>query len=178
MTSVRLCLLAALLGHSASGCSAFAPSSAGGVVRRSTAPALRMSPSSADDGSDASSVSVSSRRAFFRDSAAASASAASAVLLSSPSASYAAATPPTSDELKRIKTGHDGILYLLDNWDKETTVCRENGGECKRDADAVRKYLGLRSTTDPLFQIEKVFNKVKYMDLDPDKLDDFFEAAE
>jgi Ca2+ transporting ATPase len=36
--------------------------------------------------------------------------------------------------------------------------------------------LGLRSTTDPLFQIEKVFAKVKYMD-DVD-LETFFEAAE
>ena len=74
--------------------------------------------------------------------------------------------------------GHDGLVYLLNNWEKETTVCRENGGECKRDADPVRKYLGLRSTTDPLFQIEKTFGKVKNMDLDPDKLDAFFEASE
>ena len=44
-------------------------------------------------------------------------------------------------------------------------VCRENGGECKRDSDAVRRALGLRSTNDPLFQIEKVFAKVKNMDL-------------
>lgn len=74
---------------------------------------------------------------------------------------------------------YEGIVYLLNNFEKETTVCRENGGECKRDADAVRKYLGLRSTTDPLFQVEKIFNKVKYMDdLDPDKLDAFFEATE
>lgn len=57
-------------------------------------------------------------------------------------------------------------------------VCRDNGGECKRDADAVRKALGLRSTTDPLYQIEKVFGKVKNMDLDPDKLESFFEASE
>ncbi len=58
-------------------------------------------------------------------------------------------------------------------------MCRENGGECKRDADAVRRYLGLRSTTDPLFQIEKVFAKVKYMDdIDVDKLEQFFEATE
>ena len=74
---------------------------------------------------------------------------------------------------------YEGIVYLLNNFEQETTVCRENGGECKRDADAVRKYLGLRSTTDPLFQIEKVFAKVKYMDsLDPDNLDAFFEATE
>lgn len=38
--------------------------------------------------------------------------------------------------------------------------------------------LGLRSTTDPLFQIDKVFAKVKNMDLDPDQLDAFFEASE
>jgi hypothetical protein len=38
--------------------------------------------------------------------------------------------------------------------------------------------LGLRSTTDPLFQIEKVFNKVKNMDLDLDQLEAFFEATE
>lgn len=58
-------------------------------------------------------------------------------------------------------------------------ICQENGGECKRNADAVRKYLGLRSTKDPLFQIEKVFEKVKYMDdIDADKVEDFFEATE
>jgi len=73
---------------------------------------------------------------------------------------------------------YEGIVYLLNNFEQETTVCRENGGECKRDADAVRKYLGLRSTTDPLFQIEKVFSKVKYMDIDPDNLEAFFEATE
>jgi Ca2+ transporting ATPase len=42
----------------------------------------------------------------------------------------------------------------------------------------VRKALGLRTTTDPLFQIDKVFGKVKNMDLDPDKLEAFFEATE
>ena len=85
---------------------------------------------------------------------------------------------PTKEELGRIVTGYKQINELLDNWDEKTTVCRENGGECKRDADAVRKAMGLRSTTDPLFQIEKVFEKVKYMDLDPDALEGFFEASE
>lgn len=90
----------------------------------------------------------------------------------------AASSAPTQAELDRIKEGYKGIVYLLDNFEKETTVCRENGGECKRDAEPVRKYLGLRSTTDPLFQIEKVFAKAKNMDIDPDKLDAFFEATE
>lgn len=92
---------------------------------------------------------------------------------------FAATTPPTPEELERIKVGYENIAYLLANWDQETTVCRENGGECKRNADKVRKYLGLRSTTDPLFQIEKVFAKVRFMeDIDPDKLEAFFDATE
>jgi len=96
-----------------------------------------------------------------------------------PSVAFAAGTaPPTKEELDRIKVGYEQIRYLLDNFDKETTICREGGGkECKRDAEPVRRYLGLRSTTDPLFQIEKVFDKVKYMDQDID-LESFFEATE
>ena len=90
----------------------------------------------------------------------------------------AGSAAPTPDELERIRVGYKQIQYLLDNFEQETTVCRENGGECKRDADAIRRAMGLRSTTDPLFQIEKVFAKVKNMDLDPDKLDAFFEASE
>jgi hypothetical protein len=66
-----------------------------------------------------------------------------------------AGTPPTKEELERIKTGYKQIQYLLDNFEQETTTCRENGGECKRDAEPIRRVLGLRSTTDPLFQIEK-----------------------
>lgn len=90
----------------------------------------------------------------------------------------AAGAPPTKEELDRLRKGYDQIQYLLDNFEQETTVCKENGGECKRDADAIRRALGLRSTTDPLFQIEKVFTKVKNMDIDPDQLDAFFEATE
>jgi hypothetical protein len=89
-----------------------------------------------------------------------------------------AAGEPTAEELARIRLGYKQIQYLLDNFDQETTVCRENGGECKRAAEPIRKVLGLRSTTDPLFQIEKVFAKVKNMDIDIDKLDAFFEASE
>lgn len=97
----------------------------------------------------------------------------------SPMPAFAAASAgPTKAELERIKAGYKQITYLLDNFDQETTVCRENGGECKRNADAIRKVLGLRSTEDPLFQIEKVFDKVKGMDLDIDKLETFFDATE
>lgn len=52
---------------------------------------------------------------------------------------FAAASQPTPEELERIKKGYNQIQYLLANFEKETTICRENGGECKRDAEAVRK---------------------------------------
>lgn len=103
------------------------------------------------------------------------------VVTSLPSAAFAAATAPvgpTPAELDRIRVGYRQINYLLDHFEQETTVCRDNGGECKRDADAIRRALGLRTINDPLFQIDKVFAKVKDMDLDPDKLDAFFDAAE
>ncbi|KAG7360173.1 hypothetical protein IV203_035272 [Nitzschia inconspicua] len=99
-------------------------------------------------------------------------------LLSGSSPSWAvASSPPTPDELKRIQVGYKQITELLNNFEEATTTCRENGGECKRDAEPIRRVLGLRSTTDPLFQIEKVFDKVKYMDGDID-LETFFQATE
>lgn len=120
-----------------------------------------------------------SRREIFTKTAATFVSVAVATLATNPNAAMAAAGKgPTPEELQRIKTGYERMTYLLDNWEKETTTCKENGGECKRDAEPVRRYMGLRSTTDPLFQIEKVFAKVKYMDIDPDSLEPFFEASE
>mmetsp|Transcript_10878 Transcript_10878/g.15343 ORF Transcript_10878/g.15343 Transcript_10878/m.15343 type:complete len:218 (+) Transcript_10878:101-754(+) len=101
-----------------------------------------------------------------------------ASVLSNSNIAWAGGSPPTKEDLQRIKVGYEGLTYLLANFEQETTICRENGGECKRDADPVRRYMGLRSTTDPLFQIEKVFAKVKNMDLDPDQLEAFFEATE
>jgi len=95
-----------------------------------------------------------------------------------PDVAMAAGQGPTPDELARLKLGSERMDYLLDNWEKETTVCRENGGECKRDAEPVRRFLGLRSTTDPLFQADKIFAKIKYMDVDPDDLEKIFEATE
>jgi len=121
-------------------------------------------------------LSAESRRSLFQSATAFSLATIATVV--SPNMANAAGKPPSEAELQRIKVGYAKLTYLLDNFDAETTICRENGGECKRDADPVRKYLGLRSTTDPLFQIEKVFEKVKYMDIDPDQIEIYFEAIE
>jgi hypothetical protein len=134
-----------------------------------------------------STPAVSRRQAFTTTTAAAGAVGLSFLTQAPNSANAAAGTAaaagPTQDELERLRIGYKKIQYLLDHFDQETTICRENGGECKRDADAIRRALGLRSTTDPLFQIEKVFAKVKNMadddsSFDVEQLETFFDATE
>ncbi len=58
----------------------------------------------------------------------------------------AAGSPPSPDDLNRIKKGYEQIQYLLANFEQETTVCRENGGECKRDAEPIRKGKPVENT--------------------------------
>lgn len=123
-------------------------------------------------------AALSRRAAFAKAMGAATAPLVVAQTLMLPPSPALAAEGVTSTDIERIKAGYQQINYLIDNFEQETTVCRDNGGECKRDANSVRKVLGLRSTTDPLFQIEKVFAKVKNMNVDPDKLDSLYDAAE
>jgi hypothetical protein len=41
---------------------------------------------------------------------------------------FAAAEPPTQAELDRMREGYKGIVYLLNNFESETTTCKDNGG--------------------------------------------------
>ena len=83
--------------------------------------------------------------------------------------------PATPAEIKRIKTGYDGLEYLLANFDKETTKCKP---ECERTPDTVRTYMGLRSMDHPLYQIEKVLSKGQDNLEDPDDLEVYITAVE
>jgi hypothetical protein len=56
--------------------------------------------------------------------AAASSATAFAFLLRNPDTTHALDNPPTKAELDRIKVGYEQIQYLLNNFEKETTVCR------------------------------------------------------
>ena len=65
---------------------------------------------------------------------------------------------PTEEELKRLVYGYQRLQYLLDNWEKETTVCikgckgaYESCG-CVRDPVIVQSYMGYKSMEDPLFR--------------------------
>jgi hypothetical protein len=54
----------------------------------------------------------------------ASSATAFAVLMRDPDITHALEKPPTKSELDRIKVGYEQIQYLLNNFEKETTVCR------------------------------------------------------
>lgn len=71
-------------------------------------------------------------------------------LTTHPNPALARGGPASKEELDRLVEGYTRLNYLLDNFDRETTLCNP---ECKRNPDVVRSYLGLRSTKDPLFQV-------------------------
>lgn len=91
-----------------------------------------------------------------------------------------AAAPParaakaTRQDLDRLKKGYKRIVYLLDNFEEETTVCNP---DCIRTPDKVREYLGLKDLRDPLFNIDKMLvNATDFVN--PDMIDDYQEAIE
>lgn len=68
-------------------------------------------------------------------------------------------------EESRLKVGYDGINSLLEHWDEETyKSCPKEqialAAECERLPDKIPTALGLRSTTAPLYKIEKLFTQV------------------
>eukprot|EP00306_Pavlova_sp_CCMP459_P010302 CAMPEP_0185185660 /NCGR_PEP_ID=MMETSP1140-20130426/3466_1 /TAXON_ID=298111 /ORGANISM="Pavlova sp., Strain CCMP459" /LENGTH=193 /DNA_ID=CAMNT_0027751865 /DNA_START=19 /DNA_END=600 /DNA_ORIENTATION=- len=75
-------------------------------------------------------------------------------------------------DITRLQKGYKNIDYLLTHWEQETTT-----NEGARDADAVRKALGLRSTEDPLFQLEKVLQKA-VQKTDPDRIEEWIDASD
>merc|ERR1712039_554662 len=80
----------------------------------------------------------------------------------------------TSDALRgKIKQGYKNLEYLLANWDEETT----NSADGSRKPDAVRSYLGLRSTEDPLFNLDKQLQKASDQ-VNPDMVDELSDAID
>ena len=89
----------------------------------------------------------------------------------------ALAAPPTQAELARIPAGLARIDFLLNNWDKITTVC--NGvvddveakqivattaeRKCSKSPLKVQQYIGASSTLDPLFKADKLMIRAQSM---------------
>eukprot|EP00588_Corethron_pennatum_P010453 CAMPEP_0194269948 /NCGR_PEP_ID=MMETSP0169-20130528/4033_1 /TAXON_ID=218684 /ORGANISM="Corethron pennatum, Strain L29A3" /LENGTH=240 /DNA_ID=CAMNT_0039011807 /DNA_START=113 /DNA_END=835 /DNA_ORIENTATION=- len=108
-------------------------------------------------------------------------------LLSAPA--YAAADPRVAEDKKKIVDGYLRLTYLLDNWEKETTVCGRTDNPyigCERTPEKVMEYLGFKSMKDPLYRADKTLirlgalvpNDSKSQSVYQDALDLFVEKAE
>jgi hypothetical protein len=88
-----------------------------------------------------------------------------------------AASQEASDKDKIVK-GYQRLTYLLENWDKETTICGRNDNPynpCERSPIKVMEYLGYKGTNDPLFKVEKTLMRLQ--GLVPSEFDGEFQAA-
>lgn len=97
------------------------------------------------------------------------------LVLSQPA--HAASSQEAADKAKIVK-GYQRLTYLLDNWEKETTVCGRSDNPyigCERTPMKVMDYLGYRDTNDPLFKVEKTLMRLQaYV---PEKLDAEYQDA-
>ena len=90
---------------------------------------------------------------------------------------------PGPDELQRLVYGYRRLQYLLDNWEKETTVCikgckgaYETCG-CERNPIIVQSYMGYKSMEDPLFKAGDLMLRASTLISDAD-FDKYNEAME
>jgi hypothetical protein len=78
-----------------------------------------------------------------------------------------------------ILKGYQRLNYLIDNWEKETTVCNTSNDNpylgCDRSPLKVMEYLGFKSTEDPLFKADKVL--LRLQNLVPEKFEEEYQDA-
>ena len=95
--------------------------------------------------------------------------------------------PPTPAELSRLSEGLARVDFLLDNWDRVTTVCQTEGSggaledrqvvrtqnqdRCKKTPLVVQRFIGASSTLDPLFRADKLMIRAQQLVGDDDQED-------
>uniref|UniRef100_A0A7S1G1C7 Uncharacterized protein n=1 Tax=Corethron hystrix TaxID=216773 RepID=A0A7S1G1C7_9STRA len=85
------------------------------------------------------------------------------------SPAFAKTDPRVAEDKKKIVDGYLRLTYLLDNWEKETTVCNRSDNQyigCERTPEKVMEYLGFKSMNDPLFRADKTL--IRLQNLVPD----------
>jgi hypothetical protein len=125
--------------------------------------------------STVSSFSVD-RRQFWNQVASASAGTLISVAHAQPA--LAASQNKNASDKDKIVKGYQRLTYLLDNWDKETTICGRNDNPynpCERSPIKVMEYLGYKDTNDPLFKVEKTLMRLQAEV--PREFDDEFQTA-
>jgi hypothetical protein len=97
-----------------------------------------------------------------------------------PLPAFAAVSQEETDKANIVK-GYKNLQYLLDNWEKETTVCKtggdNDGKRCERTPIKVMEYMGYKSTENPLFKADKAMKRL-YPLAPADRDDEFLNAIE
>lgn len=81
-----------------------------------------------------------------------------------PTAALAKGPPPRLSDEDKIRKGYERLNFLLDNWEKETTVCGRTDNPylgCERTPEKVMEYLGFKSMDDPLFRADKTLIRLQ-----------------
>ncbi len=95
----------------------------------------------------------------------------------------ALAYPQEAADKEKIRKGYKRLEYLLANWEKETTVCKNNDNPyigCDRSPEKVMDYLGYKSMEDPLFRADKTLRRLQALVSESNEQDssDFSDALD
>lgn len=135
---------------------------------------------SLDDQSDSHSASAPSTRRRFSAHVLELCGATAALLSSEP---VTAKSSQEADDKAKLAKGYDRLNYLLDNWEKETTICGQTDNPytgnkgCDRTPLKVMEYMGYKSMEDPLFKAEKTMRRLEPL-VPTDRESEFLEAME
>ncbi len=102
-------------------------------------------------------------------------------ILSFNTPAFAAKMSQEDVDKQNVVKGYQRLQYLLDNWEKETTICGMGGDKlevsCDRSPMKVMEYMGYKSTTDPLYKAEKTLRRL-YENAPAKRDSEFVEAVE
>lgn len=85
------------------------------------------------------------------------------------------------EDKEKLVAGLQRLNYLLDNWEKETTICGQSDnpyiGLCERNPIKVMDYMGYKSTADPLFKADAKLKRLT-TSVSDEKAPDYLDAME
>jgi hypothetical protein len=106
-------------------------------------------------------------------------------LAGAPTAAIANAKQVTlqeKEDKEKLVAGIKRLNYLLDNWEKETTICGQSDnpyiGLCERNPIKVMDYMGYKSTADPLFKANARLKRLATTSVADEKAPEFLDAME
>jgi len=138
-----------------------------------------------DEHQIATAASTSSRRLFGSQFLTTVAAASASSFFVTPPNAWAK-TSEVDEDKNKLKKGYERLTYLLDNWDRLTTVCDNSKTDpfsgktvCFQSPLVVSEYMGYKSMADPLFKADKTMKRLDKAGQVPEARSvEFLDAAE